>query len=219
MLVGNMESSVTKIVMIVGMLLVLYPCFTKRPDMRQWHSGSGCCCYCRFSDSHCFFTNCTAQAIGYVEVLCLLSACSADKAASCRRSCSFSRLSPSTSTFFGAPMYRLMYSIALLGRSGSSYNPTRTLVSVSKTPVFSRYFRNSSFLEPSLLWFPALLLLLESFPEFACCSFARVQHHSRKRERGRGNSMRKTMTSTFLVCKQYRQETNKPGAYGSGELT
>ena len=123
-----------------------------------------------------------------------------DIAASWRRSCSFSRFNPSTSTFLGAPKYRLMYSIALLGLSGSSYNPTRTFVNASRTPAFSRYFLNSSFLEPSdellwlllfmllLLWLPWFdeecdeewlpafppplllwpLLVLESFPEFAC---------------------------------------------------
>jgi len=99
----------------------------------------------------------------YVEDVAelFLSAFSADSAASWRRSCSFSRFKPSTSTFLGAPMYRFMYSIALLGRSGSSYKPTKTLVRVSKTPVFSRYFRNSSFLEPSLLLLLLLLLLLD----------------------------------------------------------
>ena len=51
MLVWNMENSETKIVMIVGMLLVLYPCFTTRPDMRQWHSGSGCCRFVFQTDS------------------------------------------------------------------------------------------------------------------------------------------------------------------------
>lgn len=43
--------------------------------------------------------------------------------------------------------------MALLGRSGSSYNPTSTLVKASKTPVRSRYFRYSSFLESGLLLF------------------------------------------------------------------
>ena len=96
-----------------------------------------------------------------VSALFLLSA--TDKAANWRRSCSFSRFKPSTSTFFGAPMYRLIYSTALLGRSGSSYKPTRTFVNMSKTPDFSRYFRNSSFFEPSdegLLLLLVLLMLL-----------------------------------------------------------
>ena len=82
------------------------------------------------------------------------------RAARRRRSCSFSRFNPSMSTFFGAPMYRLMYSTALTGLSGSSYKPTRTFVRVSKTPVFSRYFRNSSFLDNSDEPPPLLLLLL-----------------------------------------------------------
>jgi hypothetical protein len=67
-------------------------------------------------------------------------------------SCSFSRRNPSTSTFCGAPKYRWTYSMALAGRCGSSYSPTKALVNESKTPVCSRYFRNSSFLENSLLW-------------------------------------------------------------------
>ena len=43
------------------------------------------------------------------------------------------------------------YSMALAGLSGSSYRPTRTLVSWSMTPDFSRYLRNSSFFDSVLL--------------------------------------------------------------------
>lgn len=58
---------------------------------------------------------------------------------------SFSAISYSMSVSDGAPRLFLMNSITLFGFSGSSYSPTRTLVSWSMTPAFSKYLRNSSF--------------------------------------------------------------------------
>lgn len=58
-----------------------------------------------------------------------------------------STLSLSTSRSAGDPKYFFTKSIALLGLSGYSYSPTRTLVSWSITPAFSRYFLNSSFFD------------------------------------------------------------------------
>ena len=45
-----------------------------------------------------------------------------------------------------APIYFLIYSIALFGRSGSSNKPTNTFVNTSNTPVFSKYLINYLFL-------------------------------------------------------------------------
>ena len=57
----------------------------------------------------------------------------------------FSAYKLSKSVSAGSPKLFFMKSITLFGRSCSSYRPTRTFVSWSITPFFSKYLRNSSF--------------------------------------------------------------------------
>lgn len=64
----------------------------------------------------------------------------------CFLNSSFSLFKASVSELTSAPNCLLIYSVALTGNCGSSYNETKTFVNASITPPFSNALRNSSFL-------------------------------------------------------------------------